>query len=212
MRATVHLLSLHLFGSSLPLGEFPHCPDRRGAGLSDWDGYANLLRTRLDYVNTYYHQEPFLDITRPDPASWKSLDFLISNDVFEHVLPPVSAAFLGARRLLKPGGALILNVPYGLFGRCAQEHYPDATGFEVMKLDGRWSVRWRDLQGRVRESADPVFHGGPGETLELRMFSLHALRQELAAAGFRTVRSFEHDVDQWGIVWQFPWSQPILAV
>lgn len=73
-------------------------------------------------------------------------------------------------------------------------------------------MRWRDLQGRVRESADAVFHRGPGETLALRMSSLHASRQELAAAGSRAVCSFECDIDQQGIVWQFSWSQPILAV
>jgi len=114
MRSIVHLLSMELFGQSLVLPDFPTRLDIRGMGLSDWNRYADPLAQRLSYTNTFYHQEPRLDITRIDPALEGSLDFLISTDVFEHIVPPISVAFANVRRLLKPDGVFIFSVPYTL--------------------------------------------------------------------------------------------------
>ena len=101
MRAIIGLLSYELFGARVPLECFPEDRSIRGVGLSDWDAYAERLAERLSYTNTYYHQEPLLDITRVPEEKFGSCDFLISTDVFEHVLPPVGEAFVGARQLLK---------------------------------------------------------------------------------------------------------------
>jgi hypothetical protein len=106
-RAIVHLLSMELFGKSLILDDFPVDKAIRGAGLSDWEGYADRLAQKLEYTNTFYHQAPKLDITNIDPAQEGTLDFLICTEVFEHVPPPVSTAFANAWRLLKPSGVLI---------------------------------------------------------------------------------------------------------
>ena len=111
-RSIVHALSLELFGRSLAITDFPVRFDIAGVGLTDWEGYAVPLARRLDYHNTYYHQEPKLDITCPPPEYEGSLDFVISSDVFEHVPPPVALGFAGLRKLLKPGGVAIFSVPY----------------------------------------------------------------------------------------------------
>ena len=59
---------------------------------------------RLPSTNTFLHKPPLLNTVSP-PKEWLSrFDFVISSDVFEHVVPPVSRAFENALHLLKPGG------------------------------------------------------------------------------------------------------------
>jgi SAM-dependent methyltransferase len=106
------MYSMELFGESLSIQDFPASPHITGIGMSDWDGYAIQLSGKLNYRNTYYHQEPKLDITRSDPSLEGAFDFIISSDVFEHVPPPISKAFENTRKLLKPDGVLIFSVPY----------------------------------------------------------------------------------------------------
>jgi hypothetical protein len=48
-----------------------------------------------------------------------------------------------------------------------------------------------------------VFHGGSGETLQMRVFSREA--------GFATARVMEEDYPPAGIPHRDPWSLPILA-
>jgi len=52
-RSIVHVLSVELFGESLALRDFPHRPEIRGIGMTDWDGYALPLAEKLGYTNTY---------------------------------------------------------------------------------------------------------------------------------------------------------------
>src|SRR5208337_5051049 len=92
-------------------GDRKPCPEAYPDPLSDWGGYAAPLALKYRYRNTFFHSEPKLDITNPPDSMRGSLDFLISSDVFEHVLPPVSKAFAGAFDVLKPGGHLILSAP-----------------------------------------------------------------------------------------------------
>ena len=113
MRAIIRVLSTELFGKNLLLRDFPVHPDMRGLGMTDWEGYANRLAEKFSYQNTYYHQEPRLDISAVEiPAHHLANDFIISSEVFEHVVPPVSRAFENVSKMLKPGGLFILTVPY----------------------------------------------------------------------------------------------------
>ncbi len=103
---------MELFGKSLAIVDFPERPDLVGVGLSDWDGLAWRLAKKLGYANTYYHKEPLLDIAAKQGLQHDLYDFIISSDVFEHVCPPISTAFVNAYNLLKAGGVMILTVPY----------------------------------------------------------------------------------------------------
>ena len=76
--------------------------DLRGIGLSDHQLMSRQLARHLDYHNTFFHQEPLVDVTKPAATRLASVDFLLSSDVFEHVLPPVQAAFDGAFAMLRP--------------------------------------------------------------------------------------------------------------
>jgi SAM-dependent methyltransferase len=210
MRSIIHALSITLFGQSLALPDFPLRPDIRAVGLSDWDGYASPLALKLNYQNTFYHQEPRLDIMSIAPELEDTLDILISTEVFEHVPPPVSTAFQNSFRLLKPHGTLILTVPY-LLKSDPVEHFPDLNEYEIRNENGKFVLHNTTRDGQKQIFENLVFHGGPGQTLEMRIFSLDWLMSELKNAGFEEIRilstpNFEH-----GIFFKEQWSLPLTA-
>lgn len=212
MRAIVHALSISLFGVSRTLDDFPVDKTIRGVGMSDWVEYARRLEARLDYTNTFYHQEPRLDITDIDPVLEGTLDFVISSDVFEHVTPPVSRAFVNTRRLLKPGGVFVFTVPYTKEGDKTKEHFPNLHQFEVAEQDGEFRLKNTTRSGQVEIFENLIFHGGPGQTLEMRVFSEMSVLKELNEAGFSQTTVLRTPVWEYGIYWPVHWSLPIVAV
>jgi SAM-dependent methyltransferase len=206
----VHALSTVLFNESLTLHDFPVQPNVRVIGLSDWDRYAIPLANKLDYTNTFYHQEPRLDITSIDSSLEGTLDILISSDVFEHVMPPVNLAFVNAFRLLKPGGTLIFTVPYSL-APDTKEHFPELYRYEIRR-DGDKAILYnvtRDGHEQVFEKLN--FHCGAGETLEMRLFSLEGIKKELRNVGFQKIDIFYEPYFKYGVFLKNSWSLPIIA-
>ncbi len=210
MRAIIHMLSMELFGESLALPDFPIRPDITGIGMSDWDGYAIPLAHKVGYKNTYYHQEPKLDITSIDPSLEGTLDFIISSDVFEHIVPPVSIAFENARKLLKPDGVLIFTVPYSQDGK-TWEHFPDIYNYEILKINDRPILKNKARDGREQVFDNLVFHGGSGATLEMRVFSEAGLMDEFKKSGFRKVRLYKDPHFAHGVYWIHDWSLGMTA-
>ena len=210
MRAMVHTLSTELFGESLPATRFPKRKDVKGIGMSDWTGYAGVLAERLDYVNTFYHTEPRLDICDPDPDWFGTLDFILSSDVFEHVAPPVDIAFENAAKLLRPNGIFVFSVPYKLEGN-TDEHFPDLFDYRVEKSDADFVLYNRTRAGEEQTFRELVFHGGAGATLEMRVFSKDDLFGHFARAGFSPPRIYSEDFREHGVVWDCQWSLPMAA-
>jgi SAM-dependent methyltransferase len=210
MRAIIHLLSLELFGQSLALPNFPVKPEIRGIGLSDWEGYAIPLAHKLNYTNTYYHQEPRLDIMAIDSALEGTLDFLISTEVFEHVPPPVSVAFANAYRLLKPCGVLIFTVPYTKEGQTL-EHFPELHDYAVIEQNGQYCLKNITTDGREQLFESLVFHGGAGSTLEMRVFAEQSLKEEFSRVGFQHLKVHPEPTFEYGIYWSHDWSLPMIA-
>jgi SAM-dependent methyltransferase len=106
------------------------------------------------------------------PFESESLDVIHSNHVFEHLLDPVST-MASARRLLRPGGLLVVEVPQEL-------KYP---------LSDRV---FRGLHPELYRSAPPAV------THHLTFFTVGGLRSAAQRAGFRvervaTVRHFRTD-------------------
>ena len=205
------LLSRKLFGRSLPVSKWPARPELRGAGMSDWHGYAEPLERLYDYKNTYYHKEPKLDIMSIRPEQKGSLDFLISSEVFEHIPPPVRQAFVNSYALLKPGGLFLLTVPYTHEGK-TKEHFPE---WHEARLEGQGDsrvLRNKTKDGREQVYKDLVFHGGDGFTLELRVFTLEDILQHLRAAGFIDIQVHYRPQYRWGIVHENLCSIPITAI
>jgi len=210
MRGMMHALSIALFGRAITLPEFPERKDLVGKGMSDWEGYAKPLSKKLAYQNTYYHKSPNLDITNISTQDEQSVDFLVSTDVFEHVTPPVSIAFENAKKMLKPGGAFIFSVPYALEGD-TQEHFPNLHKFSLETKDNKRTLINCTKEGSIEEFSDLVFHGGEGDTLEMRVFSEASLLNELDHAGFHDVQIMKEPYFEFGIYLSETWSLPIIA-
>ena len=210
IRSIAHLLSMALFGRSMPLTEFPVDRSIVGIGLSDGLSYAQPIAERLGYVNTFFHQEPFFDICAPVGDRAASCDFMISTEVFEHVAPPAQTAFQNAFDVLKPGGVLLLTVPF-TNNPDTIEHFPELHDYRTLQFGDDYVLVNRAIDGQYTMHRNLVFHGGPGTTLEMRVYSRRAVEQHLADAGFVDVQVFDQDIPKWGIIHRYPWSLPIVA-
>ncbi len=211
MRSVVYMLAMELFGKPLILPLFPEDRSIVGLGLSDWDGYAIGLAAKLGYTNTYYHQEPYLDIA-DGPKHWLGLQrFVISSDVFEHVPPEgLDAAFLNSRRLLAPGGVYIFTVPFQKDGE-TREHFPRLHDYRIVDEDGSRVLHNTTVDGEKETYSDLIFHGGDGDTLEMRMFSEPDLLRRLMEAGFSSAEVRVPLAPEFGIMWPINWAVPIIA-
>jgi len=210
MRAIIRVLSLELFGESLAIPDFPIRHDVVGMGMSDWEGYAERLKPKLDYRNTYYHKEPQLDIISIPSDLEGKFDFIISTDVFEHVKPPISIAFENTRKLLKPNGVFIFSVPYLKEGKTI-EHFPELYRYEIIKNNDSSFLKNITRSGVEQIYDHLVFHGGEGSTLEMRSFSESSLMEEFLKAGFTNVRIYRDQDLKYGIRWEIDCSLPIAA-
>lgn len=211
MRSVMRALSIELYGQTLTLPEFPVDKSIHGLGMSDWEGYSRTLEAKFDYVNTYYHAEPRLDITRVPEEAVGRYRFLISSDVFEHI--PVfglDSAFRNARRILQEGGAFVFTVPFVKAGD-TQEHFPRMHDFRIIETGRKRYLYNRTADGEEEIFDELVFHGGEGMTLEMRMFSEPDLLRRLEAAGFSSVRVCADHDPRFGIIWPMDWAVPIVA-
>jgi SAM-dependent methyltransferase len=210
-RAVVHHLSTHLFGRSLCIDDFPEdARNIEGIGMSDADLYATRLAAKLGYTNTFYHQEPRFDIQAPPASYLGRFQFIISSDVFEHVAPPVERAFTNLHRLLAPGGVLVFTVPFATQGR-TQEHFPELHEYHIEREGEAFVLQNRTRDGRHQSFRDLIFHGGPGATLEMRLFSEADICAHLVNAGFSDIKVHREAAFPYGIYWNEPWSVPITA-
>ncbi|MGO4551476.1 methyltransferase domain-containing protein [Lysobacter sp. 2RAF19] len=200
MRLVVHAFTRGVLGVDAPFSQLQGPLKLRGIGLSDWVGYADRLAKLCDYTNTFYHCEPRVDITAPPQNQIGRNDFLISSDVFEHVPPPVLSAFRGAFQVLKPGGKFLLTVPMNRRFTQTIEHYPKLHDFSVEKRGEDWVVVNTLAEGGTETYLHPRFHGGPGQTLEMRIFSETHVRELLQQAGFVDIRIFEGPLPEYGLI------------
>ncbi len=66
----------------------------------------------------------------------------------------------------------------------------------------------RTADGRLETFDNLVFHGGPGSTLEMRVFSEQDLITNCRAAGFSQIAVAE-DYAPYGIIWE-PWARGLI--
>ena len=210
LRALIALLSREIFGVLLTLPEFPTLKGIRGIGMSDTPQAAELLARKFDYTNTFYHQSPRFDVTRPDPHDLGRFDFILSSEVMEHVPPPVEKAFANLYSLLKTDGLLLMTTPYNIGGQ-TEEHFPGLNQFTLATLGGKTVLVNRRGDGVIETHQDLVFHGGHGSTLEMRAFTESSLRDILRGAGFDEIHFAAENHPDYGIDHAENWSLPIAA-
>jgi len=209
-RAMTHFTSMILHGVSLPVPDWPATPGFVIIGVSDWQVYKSYYQDRVTYLNTQFHEPPFLDVKAPDPSYFETADVVVCSEVLEHVTAPVADAFAGLFRILKPGGTLLLTVPWT--HEATIEHFADLHDWRVEpRGDGHVLIN-RAPDGSVSEHENLIFHGGPGQTLEMRLFGLPDLLRLLREAGFRHIRVADERVPEFGIDFRYKWSLPLIAV
>jgi SAM-dependent methyltransferase len=209
-RSIVHCLSESLFGRPLTIANMPVDKSVVGMGLSDAKLYARQLAEKFSYTNTHYHKEPLLDITKVPDEATNSLDFLISTDVFEHIIHPVSVAFRNVHRMLKPTGVLVFSVPFQSEGK-TQEWFPRLNQYSIVDFFGEQLLINRTKDDEIEVHRKLVFHGGSGDTLEMRLFSLPGIISELTAAGFHHIYILDADLPDWGLLNRGDTSPPLVA-
>lgn len=211
MRALIYMLSIELFGAARMLPEFPKDKKIRGFGLSDALLYATPLGEKVDYTNTFYDRQPYLDITQPHPEQYGTYDFILSSDVFEHVATPVERAFEEAFRLLKPHGVLCITVPSSAADEDTVEYYPDLHEYSIVELGGEHVLINRKKDKALEIHQNLEFHGGIGATLVMRQFSQRDLAGKLRGSGFSEVVYQTESVPPFGIMLVGNWSLPLVA-
>lgn len=179
-------------------------PDKniRGFGISDDARYANLLSEKFSFKNTFFHTEPRLDLMRFDPNFGDDIyDFCICTDVLEHVIGDWREALQNIYRYLKPGGILILSAPWSNSLQTTIEHYPSAIDYKSHFVDGVYdhtTISYND--GTTAAAPNPIFHGGPGNTLEMRFFALGEILSAAAKIGFSKFNTYDFNYPHFGIV------------
>lgn len=210
VRALVHLLSMELFGQSLPLPDFPRLRAIRGLGMTDKPGYAEILAEKFTYTNTQFDRPPRFDLRERHPELEGSFDFILAADVLEHIAPPVERALEEACRLLKPYGFFGVTVYCNPQDRL-REHFPELHEYRVVPLGDTAVLVNRRRDGSLEVREDLVLHGGSGATLEMREFGISALSAALLGAGFREVFCLAEDLPEIGVLFDADVSQPLVA-
>ena len=117
-----------------------------------------MLADKFDYYATEYDPAKIAEGKKPrEFADFQNLhfedskfDLVIASDVFEHIRDDMKG-YREIHRVLKPGGSLLLTVPY--------DHNRPAT---IVRVDTRGE---KDLH-----LLEPEYHGGGGHTLTYRNY------------------------------------------
>jgi SAM-dependent methyltransferase len=204
-RGISYLLTKMLYDEVKILTKVPINKKIKGIGMSD-SSWADICAEKFNYINTYYHMEPKLDIhNKDDVQKYNDLNFIISSDVFEHInpYPNLQNAFNNMYDMLKPNGFIVFSVPF-IYGD-HKEHYPNLYDYKIIKNnDGEYILVNTTIDGNAEIFDNLVFHGGPGNTLEMRMFTKSSLIKYLCDAGFIDIEFHEPDEDmnKYGIFWE----------
>lgn len=202
-RAICYVFCKLFYNECKILNELPVNKNLKGIGMSD-AGWANIFQNKFNYINTFYHTSPYLDIYNNDHIkNYNNLDFIISSDVFEHVnpFPSLQQAFNNLFKILKCGGTLIFSVPYTNGEH--KEHFPNLYDYKIKKENDKYILYNTTIDNKKETFNNLCFHGGPGNVLEMRVFSKMSIISFLEKAGFINITFYEitEDMKKYGIFW-----------
>ena len=119
--------------------------------------------------------------------------------MFEHVLFPLDTAFENMNKILKDTGFCIFSVPYNSMGNTV-EHFPSLYNYSVERLGESWVLTNHRKDGVTETFDNLCFHGGEGQNLEMRRFSLPDLKNHFKNAGFKDLHVHDKDIPEFGII------------
>jgi hypothetical protein len=200
-RAMMVGLSLGLHQRIMPMQEWPADRSVRGFGCSDSAVYARKLENLYDYTNTFLDAVPAVDLCDATTlAPLRSCRFILCSDVLEHVLCRPGAALANMWNCLMEGGCLVLSAPTYAVAESV-EKYPTLRSYKVVPIAGRHAVVYETMAGQLGFDPEPVFHGGPGSVLEMRLFGHAALLRTIGDNGFNNVSEIGAEALPYGAVW-----------
>ena len=203
-RAICYVFSKLFYGECKIMTNLEKNKNIKGIGMSD-SGWANIMKDKFNYTNTYYHMSPYLDIYNNEHVkTYTDLDFIISSDVFEHIdpFPSVQIAFDNLFSMLKCDGSLIFSVPF-TYGE-HKEHFPNLYNYNIEKNDNNEYVLYNTtIDNKIETFNNLCFHGGPGNVLEMRVFSKKSIILFLEKSGFIDIIFYDitEDMNKYGIFW-----------
>ena len=152
---------------------------RIGLGISDDINLSVVLSSKFFYSNSYYDTFPHLDIRNIPGQAKNSFEFVTCSDVLEHIDTGITKSIRGLRSLIKPGGFSVVSVPINDH-EGHEEFYKSLIQFEIR----RNKVYWKNSHGENFIDKNPEFHGGRGQNLAFRQFSVASFNKSLLSAGF----------------------------
>lgn len=202
-RAICYVFTKLFYGDCKIISQLNNNKNLKGIGMSD-SGWATIFEQKFNYINTFYNTYPYLDIYNEEHLkNYDNLDFIISSDVFEHIdpYPSIQIAFDNLYKILKKGGNLIFSVPYTNGEH--KEHYPNLYNYTIKKIDDNYVLYNTTIHNKEEIFNDLCFHGGPGNTLEMRVFSKNSIISFLENSGFCDIIFYEitEDMNKYGIFW-----------
>jgi len=165
-----------------PLGLIRSDWSRIGLGISDDINLSVALHSKFSYSNSYFDAFPFLDIRNVPIRARRGFEFVTCSDVLEHIDTGITKAFIGLRSLIQQGGFMVASVPVGQL----EGHAEFYSGLSQFEIEGD-KVHWLNSKGRKFIDSKPEFHGGRGQNLAFRQFSVNSFKESLLSAGFTEV-------------------------
>ena len=202
-RAICYVFCKLFYGECKILNYLEENKNLKGIGMSD-SGWANIFKIKFNYINTFYHTFPYLDIYNNEHIkNYTDLDFIISSDVFEHIdpYPSLQIAFDNLYKMLKSGGFLIFSVPYTNGEH--KEHFINLYDYKIKYENNEYILYNRTITNEIETFNNLCFHGGPGNVLEMRVFSKNSIISFLEYSGFIdiTFYNINDDMKKYGIFW-----------
>lgn len=208
MRGITLALSKEIYGdTSEPLNDRSDRKEVRILGISDSILYARPLEAKFTYLNTFFHQRPFLDICDGEACrQYRGNRIIICSDVMEHTILRPIPVLRNLLSMLEPGGSLILSAPTFDMDHSI-EWYGAMVHYSIEKEGEGFVLRWENQRGQSYIDEAPIFHGGAGETAELRLLSHSELEANAARLG-SSAQTLPFQ-PEWGYSWplapQFPY-------
>lgn len=84
------------------------------------------------------------------------------------------------------------------------EHYPSLYDYKILKRDNNeYYLYNKTIDGKEETYENLCFHGGPGNVLEMRIYSRESITKYLELAGFTEIIFYNitDEMNKYGIFW-----------